>query len=804
MSGGTSSKTPRWQSGLRPVIVGLSVMLVWAGLLWFLLSRPGRPYLSENLIFQRPNVSKAASARPRLVLQPDGRRVWSLFIETKPGFPLTEALSLGFPIDVSPGEPRHNGLRYRTFGTVTAELRSVDGRIWFRTPGEVLLRDESLLELYRANPGPPVTWTGNPTNLPARLELRLSTAAPENISFWAHAVSKGWVGSASFPLGWLRVGGNGQASNGGEEHYLTGHLTRSFTEPVLRRIDLLRFLWGRQVANPDVLHVLFLSAIALGLAGGLITGLRTVDARPWRQAFAAALAIGGFGAAQASLHAPFSPPDEPDHALSYAAHIKDSQLPAALLKLAQDDHSERVRARVYEHFCAADMTQSSTANWSEHINTTPLRMSERSPATCSFWNLTRFLVRGASAGETVFRLRLLAVLTVALAGGVAAYWLTAGHTTGPLAAWWPLLFAPGIPFFGMQVSNYFLLISSQIVIAGLLAWPWKDGHSDRWRGLMLGAAIGLCLVASRAAIPVAAAAGVILAMRATRSRNGKSLAAGCRQAACFWILLGSGLLALSARSLPEYDMAARQNWRSIITEAAPTWLAELTFWRGVVLVVSCGAAIEVLGGCVLANAVGCEGEAPAWQRRLTRSLTLIGAAALLILPLFGAMPDFQGLSAHTSAGPFVASAISSMLTSYGFFHHDYFLAETFWRACGYNEAIGPRILVGIACFLVVSGWSLRFWLTATRPDKFGHALVTFLACAGYLTALAIGGWQSKHGLNGRYLVGFYVFLLVGSGVGWTMFTASLSERAAGLARPLWLLPLLVHGAHLCALVERQF
>ncbi len=802
--GSSQDGGPSFGGNLRPLAVGIAVALVWGGLLWVVLGHPGRSYLSENLIFQRPNVSHGASVSPSLDVGPDGRRVWSLPLEAKPGLQWAGIRGLGFAMDVSAGKPRHLGVRYRSFGTVTAELRGADGRVWFSTPGEVPLRDEMLLELLAAQPATDASSAASPAAAPTRLELRLSTAAPENISFWAHAVPKGWVGGASFPMGWLRVAESGPSSPDGEERYLTGHLTRDSQGAVLRRIDLLRFLWGEGSTAPDPVWGLVVSTILLGSAGALIAALRRADERPWRHALAAALAIGGFGTTQAMLHAPFSPPDEPDHVLSYAGHFRDDRLPPALLQLAQRDHSERVRARVYEHFSAADMGQSSTALWSEHVNTTPLRMSDRSAATCRFWDLTRFLLRDASAGGVILRLRLLAVLTVSLAGGAAAYWLTTGTRTGPSLAWWPILLAPALTMFGMQVSNYFLLIGAQLAFAALVAHPWGEGLRDRWRGLALGAVAGVCFVTSRAAIPLVAAVVVMLSARVLLPCGTATGAERARRAAWFWLLLGAGVMVPSALSLQDYDEAARQTWESVVTLSAPAWVRRMPFPAGVLVAVVVGAVAETIGGLSLAKTGQDRSRSGMRCGPLFRGLAIAGPVALMAMPLLGWLPDFQELSGQPDARTFVSSVLGSMLTSFGLWHRDYLLSDTFWRAYGYNEAVGPRFLVSVVCLLLVAGWSLRLWSAAGRPRAAVHALFMLSACGVYLTALAFGGWQSQHGLRARYLAGFYIFLLVGAGLGWAALADALPERWGRKLRLLWLLPLLAHGSSLWAVAERQF
>ena len=222
------------------------------------------------------------------------------------------------------------------------------------------------------------------------------------------------------------------------------------------------------------------------------------------------------------------------------------------------------------------------------------------------------------------------------------------------------------------------------------------------------------------------------------------------------------------------------------------------------LVVVIGATTEMIGGHILPKA-GHDGPGPApWRTRLLRGLACAGAAALVLPPLLGWLPDFNGLGGHVGVRAFVASVFGSMLTSFGLWHRDYLLSDTFWRACGYNEVGGPSVLVSVVCLLLIAGWAMRLWLAADRPRTVWHTVFMLLACGVYLAALAVGGWKTEHGLNGRYLVGFYIFLLVGAGVGWAMLDTLLPEQPARRLRVLWLLPLLLHGSHLWALADRVF
>lgn len=796
--------TPRWP--VRSGLVGLGTALLWAAVLLVALRHPGRDHQSFSLQFRRPNATFGAAAPFSESGPPSANRTLRLSFDVMPGFPLSQVRSIGIPMDVSPDLPHHLGFRYRRFGTANAEIADPAGRILFRAPADFTLRDDTPLELL-ATPELKAAGPGlHPTNQPLRLELRLTTRAPENLSLWVRAVPSDPNGFET--LGWLRIPAGVPPASPTHHLYFTGHYTVAVPDPPRTRGALLQFQW--EAEGTSVLgFVLTLSTVLIGTGAALLAGaLGPAIRRSWTQPLSAALLVTGLGFSYAVIHPPFSPPDEADHLLSYAEHVGDARLPDDLLTLARRDHIERLRARIYEHFGAADTTRPLTNYWEEHINTTPLHMRERSATTCRVWSATRPAIAGSSTGGTILRLRLVNATLLAISVGLAVFALGCfrkgdGEALHPVA-WIPVLCAPGLLLFGTQVSNYFLLVSVQCLAVALVVAPWRSDRGERWRGLALGLVLGIGFVTSRAAVPLAGATAIALVARLFSPVSDTAPTHRRRASFEFWGLLALGVYAPSVFSLEAFDASARSMWRSLLPAGAPGIAKSIPYALGIAGVAIAAAFAEGMIRSLRRPAPSDPGVGPATGGGVVRWLAPMGVLALWLAPSFAPAGGLGYSTSYKSASRFIADAWQAFASSFGPGARDYMSSDTFWRACGYNEVVGPAFLTATTCTMVVFGWALWWWLASRRRSGRAQIVCLAVALAAYFTALAYGGFREMHGITGRYMVGVYAFVLLGAGAGWHALASALGP---GRNRWLWILaalPLAIHTTHIAAVLGRFF
>jgi len=771
--------------------VGAVVAVVWIAGLSAALMQSGRSHRSENLIITRPNAFVPLPFTLSSV-QREGAAISTVKLKPAEGVDVAGARSIGFHLDVSDSKPDNHGVRGRRIPLVEATLKDENGAVLFRAR-ESFIEDEGLLELFR------VTVAAAPVQggavQPGFLRLEVVSVPGENITLW----TRNLVGGA---LGLLEVIPDRTLEPAGLKPFAQGTMTWDFETPPLRRLDLARHVWGSGPGSWVPWGLILVSGLALGLGIGLLTGWMESLPVPGRQALAAACMVIGFGMAHAWFHPPFAAPDEADHLLSYAEQVEDPVLPAQLLELGRRGHVERIRSRTHEKFSAADMGRPMTNFWDEYINVTPLHMQERSASTCRHWRFTRPVVRGEDTGGVILRLRLLNVLTLAMAVGVAAFWMGVGGVNPTVSPWMLLMATPAVTFFGMQVSNYFLLIGAQIALAGMLACPWRVDSRDVARGICWGTLVGLSLLTSRAALPLVGVAGLLVLTRL--GTGGVEGGRHWKGTLLFWGSAWVASAGISLLSLPEYDQAGRANWQAFLPSRVKGTLGGIPLWLGLAVVAAGVGLMEAaVHGLRRRTATVATHPEPS---RVSRGIAtgIIGCLGLLwLMPLVIRPAGLSSVSAYGGVRDYLVAMFRAMAMGFGAVRRDFLVAESFWRVCGYNEIVFSSGFAAVLCLLVLIGWGVRLGLARDSRPELRHALLFLVATVLYLTGIGVGAWQVGFGVYGRYLVGFYVFVLIGAGIGLSQLFERWGKNRSGI-RAMILLPVLMQGAYLWELAGRYY
>jgi hypothetical protein len=482
------------------------------------------------------------------------------------------------------------------------------------------------------------------------------------------------------------------------------------------------------------------------------------------------LAFGGFCAAAALsvayvvLVPPFQAADEPNHFVGFATFINRPGIDVEAGAWARIGHFERIQFHPEEHLRPPDMGSPGIA-WNDG---TPPDPAARGKAVQWLWRVIGPHVRSLPAPTLLLALRL--INAVIFSASVAAFvGLIALFTTTrwPALAALPLFLVPTLPFFGMQVSNYALVVSAYVILGAGVLVAFDDGPRSDAAGPLLGGAWTCAVLVSRSAIPLAPFVGALLAARMLIGGRDR----GLRSACVFWlgfslsVALGIALgdseylrtvAGLAGRSLPAIAAAGmattiRHPWLVVVLGAMAT-VAEYLVSRLVV-------------------AARRDPRVDAWARAAT--VTAAGTAAVLALLLFAGafVLPYPALSPVDQAHPpgareYVTHAVLAGLTVFRFTGPDHLTSISFWGGFGWLDALLPERLV--SALAAASGLALILllvWIARTRAVRAG----VWLACAlsGYVLSFAAYALSIIRvipaDLHGRYLLGLYLCLLL---IGW--------------------------------------
>jgi hypothetical protein len=439
----------------------------------------------------------------------------------------------------------------------------------------------------------------------------------------------------------------------------------------------------------------------------------------------------------------------------------------------------------------------------------------RSPSTAAVWKLLGPLLRGRPASQVLLGIRISDAFLFALAVGTAtALAITCTAVSYPQLLCFPFLFVPALPFFATHASETAVLCAAYIIFAASLGVLFLDGPRAHWAGVPLGLSGAFMLAGGRSGWPPAL---IIMAAAMTRTILGTRGARGrVRAALIFWLGLavGVGVFYLLVREPFFAGLNLNLPYTPDGLGTTVTWLVPRP-WAVCGLIIL-GALCDVAfhaRDLKLAKAFEERAAPPvAWVNR--------GLAAAVILSLVGSLfvtfPHLRPLDSLPlrSTAEYSREALVTMATAFRITQTDFLLSASFWGGFGWLDAIPPEGF--LATLVLLTGLAFAALLVEIGRRRDGRKTLWLLGLAtGWASALAvhaIAAHKAGINLNGRYLIGWYLSVLV---VAWSWPTlgrpvpgaaAAVTGRPAQATRVILSLILcgLVHCFSLCFILWRYF
>lgn len=697
--------------------------------------------------------------------------------------------SLKLPVEVYREKPDLFGTPSANLPILDAEIRDDTGSLVFQPAPGARLIDNGMLEFVR-------TTNADANPHPVRLSVRIRVRDPRHVALWCRATLNG----AGDAIALLRMDPGPFVPPGPPRVFCpSAALTFDLDSAPASRFQLLAFVWDLPGGGRTLAFLLACAVLCAAAGAYFLTG--PVALAP--TGIGAALAFFGVGVGYLVCIPPFQGPDEPVHALSYAGYTSDPELTRDSLRWARLGHFERIKFRSQERFTAPDCQAPLTNGWAEHINTNPLDMKPRSAATCRLWDVVQWVAPRGRAPGAFLTLRLADLVVAAIGAGVAGMLLAGAASRGApgATAAIPLLSVPSLPFFSMIVSNYCVLIAAGMVLGAAVAAMMADRRAVPGRAAAFGFALGIALMSSRSALPLAGFAFVWLAAWVFRPTVEARLGnAPDSSSSRFWLSLGVSATLPLLLATPEFRAELSHNLSGAAASAAP-----MIFWLAIPMAALAGAFADALGRRLAT---------PKGARRLSAAAPLLYAPAALLaasVVLFAFLPiptvgEIEDGSSLMSRAAYVGRTLAALGASFGIGKHDFLMSTSFWVGFGWLDAIPPGWVVSLVCAPFATGLVLVWWTAAKRHDGVGLVLHVGWAVGLilYLAGLAAASFSAGINLHGRYLIVFYLLILPVAASGWAGPIRRWSQNRARCAAAFMAGPIILHTACLHFVLARYF
>jgi hypothetical protein len=529
-----------------------------------------------------------------------------------------------------------------------------------------------------------------------------------------------------------------------------------------KRLTLLAYVWKLSESSAWIVVLLFGAAAAIAAAVILAS-------RPAVATFLAALAL---AVAYAVILPPFQGADEPNHFLTLARALERPDLAEEAAAWARRAHFEELRS------AGRPFTPVDRGNPGQPWIDIAAPDAARGDGASSFWLLLAPALRDASAPRVLLTLRLFHALLFAAAAGLFVAAVGRLTTTRrPELVAIPIFLVPTLPYFGMHMSNYALLVAFYILFAAGAVVAFWDGSESHWAAPLLGLAITLGLALSRSALPLGGlAAGIVLARLLLGDRDGR-----WQHSVMYWALLTvTAIVGLSLANLAYPEGPERAIIRYDIAHGRLAWLLHNPWWLAVPAAALAGIEIAL---SKIARRLSAPSPARNSVVSVAAYMAAIALAVWVVVSPWLVHPVVIPLMSIrlTSLDETVRDIMPALLAWPRFGRPDVLTSVTFWGGFGWLEKLLPTGIVSVLAG--ASGLALAGLLAWVGSRRSGRALV-WIACAaaGYVVSAIAYAFSARLifvEVHGRYLLGLYLAALV---IAWSVVARWSDDGGIGRSR----------------------
>lgn len=651
-----------------------------------------------------------------------------------------------------------------------ARLRSADGSCEFATAQDVPLQNNAPLVFHK------VRCDSDDPVMDMTLFVRLGDTG--RAALW------------TFPAGDSRQDEPliVSAPDGTWHQSLRGTMVMGDASVVVRRIDLIAYLWQTRTSRAITWFVVLTGLV---LAGAVLMRGRLMPVGVAIVAFSAATAW-------AIVIPPLQGADEPDHLLSFAEVTGAAQVAPQLETLARRSHFERMRFFGDERFRPSDRLRPHPVAWTGDVHAE--RMDSRSPTAARMWRIAAALgIRNIELPDLLLLVRLFNALVFGAAMGVAAWVIAWAGVPGRAWSLVGLAIIPTLPFFAAMLSDWAFVVSWSVWCAASLILLLHDGPRAQWAGLGLGLSTALLASTSIAALGLGPLLVVVIVARLIMGGNVPVFWGGLAAGAVGGYVLTRDLFAAGfqrydAASGASADLLSRVNQAVGLLAEAP-WL---------VLV-----GIALLAGIDLALAPLRRSEVVARAGRLIATgvafvvVGIIGLTLLLSLivdlPRIGTLPDPR----YTSVVDYMQAVVVAVLTAARVQGFDHLTFSSFWSGFGWIDSVVPSVALSVFALLMSAATvtTMMTWWRGGHYRQLGWMGCYLVGAFGSLAAYAAASYLMGRNIHGRYLMALAIpmvaLLTTGAGAVLSMSAPSLRVLAIAVAAA-------IHGLSLAWVMLRYF
>lgn len=742
------SARPWWRVSIYLPTLGFVALLWWLG-------QPGHQNRSQSFfylpvdetamvqILQKKLPMELQSAR-----HDDGTTTFEIALRSSEGPVLTASpsVSLSVATYLKKGELVAGELRLAdaVTGVATARFEAVPGQS---------VEDNQSIRFVRVG-----ELNSDAVNADQIVTVSIRTRGLEALAFWSFQTTDS-------PLSGYLWASEASPSESNVFRSVFGTFELVGGESALNRAQLLTYMWGFPAGQTTIVFGGVTVALLLWILGSFGVGSFFMGVAHGSQigfAISAGILSLAVGIVYLILIPPYQVADEPDHFLTMGLLMGEGHLDPGALSLAQRSHSERIRCHPSERFSTLDVGRPAVGGWKADISPTE---SNRSPlARTIWWRLGQFL-KHAEANVVLLSVRCVNVIFVAISVGVAFWIMLRLAPSGTVQAQnlVPMLGIPSVVFTLAGCSNYAFLISGCILqCAAIVALLQADVlRRTRTVWITAGAGTAIAIVASDNGVFYVGFWAIVLTLWSVFS--GVILAKANRVSwSGFWYIVG-----MVGVGIIVYAAAGGGRVLPVMAEDATKWLmpslADSPATSSAIVAVIFFGLLAVVPPLGFTVGLRC-----GFLNRIQGVKIL--AAIVIVLVLFVVfaptrqIPNLQSSPAAPTLLEYCGSCVYSLLEGFGPGAGDVFVVKSFWGLVGWLDTALPALTMNALRYGCAVGLVLLI-VNAIKCKEIGVPVVLLTSLMALFIALSVACLLIDYNLHGRYLVGFYLLLLMVSAEG---------------------------------------